>query len=82
MNEELGGALVKQLGASARFWQCDVSDSESIAVAVKGLAGWTKETGKPLGGIIPAAGVGRPGLVWRRSTPSFLDAWLTPADPR
>jgi NAD(P)-dependent dehydrogenase (short-subunit alcohol dehydrogenase family) len=63
MNSELGDALVKELGASARFFQCDVSDTDSIAAAVKDLTAWTQEAGKPLGGIIPAAGVGRPGLV-------------------
>ncbi|KAK4442465.1 3-hydroxyacyl-CoA dehydrogenase [Podospora aff. communis PSN243] len=63
MNSELGDALVKELGASARFFQCDVSDTDSIAAAVKGLTAWVKETGKPLGGIIPAAGVGSPGLI-------------------
>lgn len=83
MNAELGDALVKELGPSVRFFACDVSDTESIAAAVKGLAAWVKDTGKPLGGIIPAAGVGRPGLVSRRfnpwlhfltDTPRFLTA--------
>jgi 3-hydroxyacyl-CoA dehydrogenase / 3-hydroxy-2-methylbutyryl-CoA dehydrogenase len=68
-NEELGGALAKELGASARFFRCDVSDTESIAAAVKGLTTWTHETGKQLGGIIPAAGVGHPGLVCLFSPP-------------
>ncbi|KAK0657732.1 hypothetical protein B0T16DRAFT_425869 [Cercophora newfieldiana] len=75
MNEELGGALVNQLGSSARFFRCDVSDTESIAAAVEGLARWTKETGKPLGGIIPAAGVGRPGLILdKNGNPLTLEA--------
>ncbi len=63
MNEELGGALVKELGVSATFFPCDVADTESIATAVTKSVDWIKKTGKPLGGIIPAAGVGRPGLV-------------------
>jgi hypothetical protein len=41
----------------------DVTDTESIAAAVAGTAEWVSQTGKPLGGIIPAAGVGNPGLV-------------------
>jgi NAD(P)-dependent dehydrogenase (short-subunit alcohol dehydrogenase family) len=56
---------VKQLGgpSRARFFAVDVTDTESIATAVKGAAEWVHETGKPLGGIIPAAGVGNPALV-------------------
>ena len=65
MNEELGGALAKDLGSATRFMPCDVSNTDSIANAVKAIATWAKETGKPLGGVIPAAGVGRPGLVSR-----------------
>ena len=63
MNEDLGAALVEELGPSSRLFECDVSNTDSIAAAVAGIAEWTKKTGKPLGGIIPAAGVGRPGLV-------------------
>ena len=63
MNAELGASLAHELGASARFFACDVSDTTSIAGAVQSTAQWIKESGKPLGGIIPAAGVGRPGLV-------------------
>lgn len=63
MNEELAAALLKELGSSARFWPCDVSDTESISAAVKGAVGWATEAGKPLGGVIPAAGVGNPSLV-------------------
>lgn len=63
MNEDLGNAVVKELGSSVRFFQCDVSNTESVAAAVAGTVSWVKQSGKPLGGIIPAAGVGRPGLV-------------------
>jgi NAD(P)-dependent dehydrogenase (short-subunit alcohol dehydrogenase family) len=64
MNEELGNALVSELSpSSARFFVCDVSDTASIASVVESTAAWIKETGKPLGGIIPAAGVGHPGLI-------------------
>lgn len=68
MNEELGAALAKELGSSVKFFVCDVADTDSIASAVKATVEWVKETGKPLGGIIPAAGVGRPGLVCPRPT--------------
>ena len=63
MNEETGAALVKELGSSIRFFLCDVTDTESIESVVKSTLEWIKGTGKPLGGIIPAAGVGSPGLV-------------------
>ncbi|KAK3497314.1 uncharacterized protein B0T23DRAFT_410737 [Neurospora hispaniola] len=67
MNEETGAALAKELGSSIRFFQCDVTDTESIASVVKSTLEWIKETGKPLGGIIPAAGVGSPGLMLDKS---------------
>lgn len=56
---------MKELGGESRakFFAVDVTDTESIAAAVKGTAEWVSKTGKPLGGIIPAAGVGNPGLV-------------------
>ncbi|KAK3299907.1 uncharacterized protein B0H64DRAFT_379412 [Chaetomium fimeti] len=64
MNEELGSALVQELGGSqAKFLPCDVTDTDSIAGAVAAAVAWASETGKPLGGVIPAAGVGFPGLV-------------------
>ncbi|KAJ4290787.1 hypothetical protein N0V88_006537 [Collariella sp. IMI 366227] len=64
MNEDLGAALVSELGASsAHYLPCDVSDTASIESAVAASLSWIKTTGKPLGGIIPAAGVGHPGLI-------------------
>lgn len=69
MNEEMASALVEELGSSARFWICDVSDTESISAAVKGATEWANKTGKPLGGVIPAAGVGNPSLVSQQLAP-------------
>ncbi|KUI70162.1 3-hydroxyacyl-CoA dehydrogenase type-2 [Cytospora mali] len=65
LNEDAGAELVKQLGgeARARFFAVDVTDTESIAAAVAGTMEWVSQTGKPLGGIIPAAGVANPGLI-------------------
>ncbi|KAK4135860.1 NAD(P)-binding protein [Trichocladium antarcticum] len=63
MNEGLGNDLVKELGASAKFFVCDVANTDSIAAVVQSTVEWVQQTGKPLGGIIPAAGVGRPGLI-------------------
>ncbi|KAL1898365.1 hypothetical protein Cpir12675_001910 [Ceratocystis pirilliformis] len=63
-NEKLGEQVVKELGDDkARFFPCNVRETESIAGAVKGTLDWVSKTGKPLGGIIPAAGVGFPGLI-------------------
>jgi len=79
MNEEQGNQLVKELGGSnntTRFFPCDVSDTESIAAAVRGVSEWVKQTGKPVGGIIPAAGVGRPGLVCKH-THTHIHTYLT-----
>ncbi|KAK4184470.1 3-hydroxyacyl-CoA dehydrogenase type-2 [Podospora australis] len=76
LNPDNGQALVNELGSSsAKFFETDVADTESIASAVKGIAEWVKTTGKPLGGIIPAAGVGRPGLILDKSLqPASLEA--------
>lgn len=56
---------MKQLGGESRakFFQVDVTDSDTIEAAVKGTMEWVGKTNASLGGIIPAAGVGIPGLV-------------------
>ncbi|KAK8065046.1 3-hydroxyacyl-CoA dehydrogenase [Apiospora hydei] len=67
MNEDNGASVVTKLGADkARFFQCNVTDTESIAAAVQGTVEWVKETGKPLGGVIPAAGISLPSTVYAR----------------
>ncbi|KAM5525972.1 short-chain dehydrogenase [Fusarium oxysporum f. sp. phaseoli] len=63
MNEENGQELVKKLGPSAKFFECNVLETESVTKAVQGAAQWAKETGKPLGGVIAAAGVSTPATV-------------------
>ncbi len=63
MNEDLGAELEAELGSSAKFWRCDVTDTDNIAEVVRATVDWIKTTRKPLGGIIPAAGTGLPGLV-------------------
>lgn len=63
MNEENGADLVAKLGSSAKFFVCNVLETESIKAAVDGTVAWAKETGKPLGGVIPAAGVSTPATV-------------------
>lgn len=71
LNEETGAAAVKELGgeSKAKFFVVDVTDTESIAAAVKGTVDWVSQTRKPLGGIVPAAGVGNPGLVCSHEPP-------------
>ncbi|KAL6877099.1 hypothetical protein J3F83DRAFT_728133 [Trichoderma novae-zelandiae] len=60
---EAGQAVEQELGPSARFFHCNVLDTESIARAVRGAAEWASTTGKPLGGVIPAAGVNLPAAI-------------------
>jgi 3-hydroxyacyl-CoA dehydrogenase / 3-hydroxy-2-methylbutyryl-CoA dehydrogenase len=63
MNAENGQRIAKELAPRAVFYECDVTDSDSIAAAVKGTMEWVGSTGKELGGCVPAAGVGIPGKV-------------------
>ena len=62
-NEENGEEFAKTLGSSGKFFVCDVLSSESIAKAVQGTAEWAKQSGKPIGGAITAAGVALPSQV-------------------
>ncbi|KAK8013080.1 3-hydroxyacyl-CoA dehydrogenase type-2 [Apiospora marii] len=67
MNKDNGAAVVEKLGADrARFFQCNVTDTASVAAAVQGTVEWAKETGKPLGGVIPAAGISLPSTMLDR----------------
>ncbi|RFU81829.1 3-hydroxyacyl- dehydrogenase [Trichoderma arundinaceum] len=70
-DEETGQALEKELGPAAKFFHCNVLQTESIAKAVQGTVDWVKETGKPLGGVIPAAGVGLPAAVLNKKGDAF-----------
>ena len=71
MATDLGGDKV------ARFFAVDVTDTDSIKAAVDGTVDWiTTTTHKPLGGVVPAAGVGFPGLLLdRKLKPLPLDNW-------
>ncbi|KEY68406.1 hypothetical protein S7711_01182 [Stachybotrys chartarum IBT 7711] len=71
MNEELGREFVQELGGSARFFICDVLDTDSVAKAVQGAVAWVGETGKTLGGVIPAAGVSTPATMLDRDGKAF-----------
>lgn len=64
MNQESGQALVQELDSKCtRFFQVDVSDTESIAAAIKGIKSWVEQTGKAIGGVIAAAGVSTPAKI-------------------
>ena len=76
-NDEEGQAAAKALGDDkvAKFWPVDVTDTDTIKAAVDGIVAWIAETThKPLGGVVPAAGVGFPGLILdRKLTPLPMD---------
>ncbi|KAI1772648.1 short chain dehydrogenase [Hypoxylon cercidicola] len=77
LNEENGIAVVKKLpSGSGKFFACDVLETDSITAAVKGVTEWVQQTGKPLGGVIPAAGVGNPATILDRDGDAFsLDSF-------
>ena len=58
LNADAGAELVSEFGSRARFFECDVSSTESVDEAVNKTVTWISQTGKELGGIIAAAGVG------------------------
>ncbi|KAF2875400.1 hypothetical protein BDV95DRAFT_272000 [Massariosphaeria phaeospora] len=63
LNCDSGSQIVTELGKRAKFFETDVSNTESIADAIKGTTAWIKETGKTIGGVVTGAGVGLPGLI-------------------
>ncbi|ETS75116.1 hypothetical protein PFICI_13600 [Pestalotiopsis fici W106-1] len=67
MNDENGAAIVSKLGPQTKFFVCNVLETDSIKAAVDGTVAWIKETGKPLGGVIPAAGVSTPATMLDRN---------------
>ena len=72
MNTEAGEPVVRELPTHrSKFFQVDVSDTESIAQAVKGTISWVQETGKEIGGVIAAAGVSTPARIVDRHGDSF-----------
>jgi len=72
MNEIGGQELVKELGSlRTKFFQADISNTESIAQAVKGTLAWVKETRKELAGVIAAAGVSTPAKIIDRHGDPF-----------
>jgi NAD(P)-dependent dehydrogenase (short-subunit alcohol dehydrogenase family) len=75
LNPSAGAKIVASLGPRSKFFEIDVSDTDSIAAAVKGAVAWARETGAAIGGVIPAAGVGNPGLIIdKRNEPLSVDS--------
>ncbi|OAA47909.1 3-hydroxyacyl-CoA dehydrogenase [Metarhizium rileyi] len=70
LNED-GHEMVKDVGSCAKFFVCDVLDTESITKAVQGTAEWAKASSKPIGGVIPAAGVSTPATILNRDGAPF-----------
>lgn len=58
LNGDAGARIAKELGERAVFFETDVSDTESIKSAIDGTVAWVNKTGKAIGGVIAAAGVG------------------------
>lgn len=63
LNADNGNAIASELGSRAKFFEVDVSSTESIAKAIVGTVAWIKETNAPIGGVVAGAGVGLPGLI-------------------
>lgn len=72
MNEEEGRALVNELGHKrAKLFVTDVSNTASIEKSVRGTLMWVNQTGKTLGGVVAAAGVGNPAKIIDRHGKPF-----------
>ncbi|KAK8194413.1 hypothetical protein M8818_007604 [Zalaria obscura] len=76
MNTDAGEEVVKELGSDrSRFFEVDVTDTDSIANALKGTSAWVKKTGRQIGGVVSAAGVGNPGkIIDRHNEPLSLSS--------
>ena len=71
-NKESGQISVEEFGSNfTRFFQTDVSDTESIAAAIKATESWVQQTGKKIGGVIAAAGVSTPAKIIDRHGDPF-----------
>ncbi|KAF2796514.1 NAD(P)-binding protein [Melanomma pulvis-pyrius CBS 109.77] len=75
LNAESGAKVISELGSRAKFFETDVSSTESIQTAIEGTVAWVKETGQQIGGVIAGAGVGLPGLIVdKRNEPISIDS--------
>ncbi|KAF3938146.1 hypothetical protein ABW19_dt0210552 [Dactylella cylindrospora] len=58
-----------------RFFKTDVTDPDQVSSSVKSAHEWSLTTKAPFGGIIAAAGVGNPSLIYGRQGPMSLDGF-------
>ncbi|KAF2713677.1 NAD(P)-binding protein [Pleomassaria siparia CBS 279.74] len=63
LNASSGAEVISEFGSRAKFFETDVSSTESIEAAINGTVSWVQETGKDICGVIAGAGVGLPGLI-------------------
>ena len=70
LNAKVGTKTAEELGERVKFFEADMTKTESLEAAVKGVVEWTKQTKAPIGAVIPAAGVGNPAkLIDRENKP-------------
>ena len=72
LNVEVGNQTVTSLGDRVKFFETDITETESIQKAVSGIVEWTKQTGAAIGGVIPSAGVGNPAKLLDRHNGKFI----------
>ncbi|KAK3708777.1 hypothetical protein LTR37_011298 [Vermiconidia calcicola] len=70
LSAETGNSIVNELGDRVKFYEADMSSTTSVQTAVNAIATWISQTSAPIGGVIPAAGVGLPSkLIDRNNEP-------------
>ncbi|RVD86640.1 uncharacterized protein DFL_004905 [Arthrobotrys flagrans] len=76
LNESLAKEVISSTSSSkVKFFSTDVTDTEQVASSVKSAAEWAVSSKAPLGGIIAAAGVANPALIYGRQGPLDLDGF-------
>lgn len=75
LNAETGSKVIQDFGSRVKFWEADMRDTSALEKAVSDIAAWTKEISAPIGGVVPAAGVGLPAkLLTKNNEPVEMDA--------
>lgn len=61
-----------------KFYSADVASTDSIASAISSILDWIESTGRPLGGVVTAAGIGIPTTaISEDGEPLNMKAWDT-----
>ena len=55
--------IAQRLGSQVRFFKVDVSKTEQIKLAVKGITAWGKEIGEVIAAVVCCAGILGPAKV-------------------